>query len=261
MKVAARLELLALPGIPRVAPGDDLAALILAALARLGRSLEVGDVVVVTSKLVSRAEGRFEDLGAVGPTDEARALAAETGHDPRLLTLVLRESTAISRQAPGVLVVRHRLGCVVANAGIDASNAAPPGAAAGSGPWVLLLPRDPDVTAHAIAERLRATTGVEPGVVITDSFGRPFRLGSVGVAIGLWGLPALGDLRGECDLDGRPLERTVTGIGDQVAAAADLVAGQAAEGRGVVLVRGLSFTPIASRASELCRPADGDLYA
>ncbi len=261
MKAAPRLELLALPGVPRVAPGDDLAALILAALARADLRLSTGDVVVVTSKLISRAEGRFFDLSAVAPSEEACALAAETGHDPRLATLILGESSAISRQAPGVLVVRHRLGFVVANAGIDASNAAPPRAPPGSGPWVLLLPRDPDGAARALRRRLGEESGVALGVVVTDSFGRPFRLGTVGTAIGVSGLPALCDLRGARDLDGRPLERTITGLADQVAAAADLVAGQAAEGRGVVLLRGLSFAAVDSRASELCRPAAGDLYA
>ncbi len=261
MTTGGRLELFALPGVPRVAPGDDLAALVLAALDRTELRLADGDVVVVTSKLLSRAEGRFVDLAAVAPSDEARALSRETGHDPRFLTLILGESSAISRKAPGVLVVRHRLGFVVANAGIDASNAAPPGAPAGSGPWVLLLPRDPDGAASALRSHLAEASGAALGVVVTDSFGRPFRLGTVGTAIGVSGLPALCDLRGTRDLDGRALERTVTGLADQVAAAADLVAGQAAEGRGVVLVRGLTFTPVDSRASELCRPAAGDLYA
>ena len=261
MTPGAHLELRALPGVPRVAPGDDLGAIVLEALARAALRLAEGDVVVVTSKLISRAEGRFCDLSTVTPTDEARAIATETGHDPRLVALILGEASAISRKARGVLVVRHRLGFGVANAGIDASNAAPPAAPPGSGPWVVLLPRDPDGAAKELRRRLSEVSGAALGVVVTDSFGRPFRFGTVGTAIGVSGLPALCDLRGTRDLDGRALERTVTGLADQVAAAADLVAGQAAEGRGVVLVRGLAFSPVDSRASELCRPAAGDLYA
>src|SRR5207237_9241640 len=140
---------------------------------------------------------------------------------------VLRESSAVSRAARNVLVVRHRLGFVVANAGIDASNAVPPGAPPGSGPWVLLLPRDPDGAARSLRRALEAATGARLGVVISDSFGRPFRLGTVGSAIGCDGLPPLWDRRGERDLFGRPLETTITALADQVAACADLVAGQA----------------------------------
>jgi coenzyme F420-0:L-glutamate ligase/coenzyme F420-1:gamma-L-glutamate ligase len=157
--------------------------------------------------------------------------------------------------------VRHRLGFVSANAGIDCSNAAPAGAPPGSGPWALLLPSNPDAAAEALRAALSARHGAAIGVVISDSFGRPFRLGTVGAAIGLAGLPALWDRRGEPDLYGRKLELTITALGDQVAAAADLVAGQAGEGRAVVLVRGLSFSPGAHTAAELLRPAREDLYA
>lgn len=259
---AASLSLWALPGIKLVAPGDHLPPLILAALARAELSLADGDVVLVTSKVVSRAGGRFVDLSAVAPSPRASALAAEVGRDPRLVELVLRESSAVSRVVRGgALVVRHRLGFVCANAGIDASNAAPSGAAPGSGPWVLLLPLDPDAEAEALRTALSAASGAAIGVVITDSFGRPFRLGTVGAAIGLAGVPALWDRRGDRDLFGKRLEITVTALGDQLAAAADLVAGQADEGRPVVLLRGLRFAVGSHSARELSRPADEDVYA
>jgi len=261
---AAKLEVIALPGLPVVAPGDDLAALVAASLARAELSLRDGDVLVVASKLVSRAEGRFVDLGATDPTRRAHQLAVRTGHDPRHVELILRESTDVSRAIPGVLVTRHRLGFVVANAGIDFSNAAPPPAIAarGRGPWALLLPEHPDAT----ASRLRASLAGEGhggalGVVISDSFGRPFRFGSVGVAVGSAGLPPLFDQRGKRDLFGRALDHTVTALADQVAGAADLVAGQADEGRGVVLVRGLRFDADDAGAATIVRPADQDVYA
>lgn len=258
---AAKLEVLALPGLPVVAPGDDLAALVTAALARADLALRDGDILVVASKLVSRAEGRFVDLGATDPTRRAHQLAVRTGHDPRHVELILRESTDVSRAIPGVLVVRHRLGLVVANAGIDFSNAAPPPAMAvrGRGPWALLLPERPDDSAARLRETVAGERTV--GVVISDSFGRPFRFGSVGVAVGSAGLPPLFDQRGKRDLFGRALEHTVTALADQVAAAADLVAGQADEGRGVVLVRGLKFDSSGDGASTLVRPADQDVYA
>ena len=256
---AARLEVTALPEVPIVQPGDDLAKLVRDALGRAEITLRDGDVLVVASKLVSRAEGRFVDLATVTPSAHAEEVGREIAGDPRLVELVLRESTHVSRKARGALVVRHRLGFVTANAGIDLSNAAPPSSMHGTGPWALLLPESPD----ASAERLRAAfaTDAAVGVVISDSHGRPFRLGTVGVAIGLAGLPATWDQRGEADMFGRILEHTMTALADQVAAAADLVAGQGAERRGVVHVRGLSFPVSGSSAKDLVRPSDGDLYA
>lgn len=256
-----RLELVAVPGIPLVGPGADVPALISGALASAGIALVDGDVVVVTSKLLSRAEGRFVALGDVKPSNRATELGARIGKDARVVELILRESIALSRTAPGVLVVRHRLGFVVANAGIDASNAVPPGASAESGPWVLLLPETPDASAKAIRERLESESRARIGVVVSDSFGRPFRLGTVGAAIGVSGLPPLWDRRGEADLFGRALEQTITALADQVAAAADLVAGQAAEGRPLVLVRGLRFDSSDHGARTLTRKAEEDLYA
>jgi coenzyme F420-0:L-glutamate ligase/coenzyme F420-1:gamma-L-glutamate ligase len=256
-----RLEVQALPGVPLVGAGDDLAALALAALDRGRQVLADGDVLVLTSKVVSRAEGRFVALPTLEPSARARALAAQTGKDARMVELILRESTAVSRVAKDVLVVRHRLGFITANAGIDCSNAVPPGAPEGSGPWILLLPEAPDAAASALRDRLQAATGASLGVVISDSFSRPFRLGTVGTAIGCAGLPPLWDRRGERDLHGRALENTITALADQVAACADLVAGQANEGRPFVLVRGLRFSPSTSQAQTLCRAPEGDLYA
>jgi coenzyme F420-0:L-glutamate ligase/coenzyme F420-1:gamma-L-glutamate ligase len=258
---ADRLEVVAVPGMPIIGRGDDLPGIVARALESARIALVDGDVLVVTSKVVSRAEGRFLELPRVEPSARAFDLAQKVGRDPRFIELILRESLAVSRQGKGVLVVRHRLGFVVANAGIDASNAVPSDAPPGTGPWALLLPAAPDASARAIRVRLEAGSGARVGVVVSDSFGRPFRLGTVGAAIGISGLPPLWDRRGEPDLFGRPLEQTVTALGDQVAAVADLVAGQAAEARPLVLVRGLRFDPSEDAATALLRPPDEDLYA
>jgi coenzyme F420-0:L-glutamate ligase/coenzyme F420-1:gamma-L-glutamate ligase len=258
---AARLEALAVPDFPLVERGNEVPRLVVDALASAGILPAEGDVLVVTSKVLSRAEGRFVDLSRVEPSGRAIEVAAQVRKDPRAVELILRESTAVSRQAPGVLVVRHRLGFVVANAGIDASNAAPADARPGSGPWVLLLPEAPDASAAAIRRRVEAGANVNVGVVVTDSFGRPFRTGTVGVAIGVSGLPPLWDRRGELDLFGRPLENTVTALADQVAAFADLVAGQADERRPLVLVRGLRFDTSEQGVGALLRRPAEDLYA
>jgi coenzyme F420-0:L-glutamate ligase/coenzyme F420-1:gamma-L-glutamate ligase len=258
---AERLEVFAVPGVPVLRAGDDLPGVAVRSLEAAGAQLRDGDVVVVASKAVSRAEGRFVDLATVNPSTRALELARETGGDPRVVEIVLGESQAVSRVARDALIVRHKLGFVSANAGIDLSNALPPGAPPGSGPWALLLPRDPDASAEALRRAVAAWSRARVGVVVSDSFGRPFRLGTVGAAIGVAGLPPLWDRRGERDLFERKLEHTMTALADQVAAAADLVAGQAGEGRALVVVRGLSFDVEAHTASELLRPADKDLYA
>lgn len=264
IRCGGRLELQALPGLPLVGAGDDLATLVAEGLHRASVELHDGDVIVIASKAVSRAEGRFVDLTTVEPGARAREAALETGKDARLCELILGEAQHVSRQAPGALVVRHRLGFIAADAGIDSSNAAPlvQGAPVrGTGPWALLLPVDPDGSAERIRSALQTRLGAVIGVVISDSFGRPFRLGTVGAAIGVAGLPPLWDRRGEPDLFGRVLQQTVTALADQVAAAADLVAGQAAEGRAVIHVRGLVFPAGEHSAAELYRPPDRDLYA
>jgi coenzyme F420-0:L-glutamate ligase/coenzyme F420-1:gamma-L-glutamate ligase len=261
VRCAPTLSLTALPGLPRVRQGDDVGALILAALTRAELTLCDGDVIVVTSKVFSRAEGRFVDLARVVPSERAQSLAREIGKDARVVQLILDESTQVSRTAPNVLIVRHRLGFVSANAGLDLSNAQPDDAREGVGPWALLLPHDPDASAARLCAQLEEACAAKVGVVVSDSHGRPFRLGTVGIALGVAGLPALFNQVGRTDLDGRVLESTITAPADQVAAAADLVAGQADEARPVVLVRGLSFEPQASRAADLLRPANQDLYA
>lgn len=258
---APQLTLTALSGVPRVREGDDVASLVMAALAASHVSLSDGDVLVVTSKVFSRASGRFVDVSRVEASARAIEVGAEIGKDPRVVELILNESIAISRKAKNVLIVRHKLGFVSANAGIDLSNAEPADARPGKGPWALLMPLNPDADAEQLRLQLTEATRARIGVVVTDSHGRPFRFGTVGAAIGVAGLPALYNQVGLPDLDGRVLESTITALADQVAAAADLVAGQADEGRPFVLVRGLSFDVRASSATELQRPVDQDLYA
>ena len=251
----AQLNLIALPDLPLVRPGDDLAALIAAGVAAAGIALDARDVLVVTSKLVSKAEGRLVDLNTVTPSPHAAEIAEQTRKDPRLVELILRESTAISRLRAGVLIVRHRLGFTLANAGIDHSNVGADGE-----DWVLLLPKDPDASARRLRAALVERLGVAPGIVISDSHGRPFRMGTVGVAIGLAGIPALDDRRGTRDLFGRELRVTITGLADEIAAAAGLLSGQGAESRPVILVRGLSLPRAEASAAELVRPPELDLY-
>ena len=251
---ATSLTVLALPGIPLVQPGDDLARMILDALAQAGETLQTGDALVVTSKIVSKAEGRFFELADVEPSAEALRLADETKKDPRIVELVLQDSVGISRLSVGVLVTQHRLGFVSANAGIDQSNIE------GGDERVLLLPKDPDASAQALRERFQQMTGADVGIIISDSHGRPFRMGNVGVAVGVAGIPALLDLRGQDDLYGRKLKISLLGYADLVASAAHLVTGEANEGRPVVLVRGLNFADIDGSAKDLNRPVEQDLY-
>ena len=232
-----KLSLLALPGLPSVQPGDDIADLLVAVLDDAGIVLQDGDVLVIAQKIVSKAEGRRVRLEDVIPGPRALDVAEATGKDPRLVELILAESEGISRMAPGVLIVRHRLGFTSANAGIDRSNVAQ----GEDGEWVLLLPLDPDKSAADISNRLGEHANAHVGVVISDSHGRPFRLGTTGVAIGVAGIPALWDRRGESDLYGYHLQHTDVGIGDEIAAAASLLMGQGAEGLPAVLIRGLEL--------------------
>jgi coenzyme F420-0:L-glutamate ligase/coenzyme F420-1:gamma-L-glutamate ligase len=261
IRCSDRLEVFAVPGVPVVGAGDDLPAIVVSALGAAGITLQDCDVVVVASKAVSRAEGRFVDLATVRPSERAHEIARATGGDARVVEVVLGEAQSVSRVARDALIVRHRLGFVLANAGVDLSNARPLGAPPAAGPWALLLPLDPDASARAIGSAITAKTHARVGVVVSDSFGRPFRLGTVGAAIGVAGLPPVWDQRGGTDLFDRTLEHTMTALADQVAAAADLVAGQAGEGRAVVVVRGLSFDAGEHSARELLRPGDKDLYA
>ncbi len=246
---SSELRLLALPGLPIITPGADLAGLLMDSARRAGLSFTSTDVLVLASKIISRAEDRFVVLRDIDPTPEAIGLAALTGKDPRLVTLVLRESVAVSRATAGVLLVRHRLGITGAMAGIDASNVA------GDDETVLLWPEDPDASAAALSAKLGCA------VIIADSLGRPFRLGTVAIALGAASVPVLWDQKGDRDLFGRPLMHTVTAVADQIAAAAELLMGQAAEGQPAVLLRGLGFEPSRVTAAALIRPLAEDLYA
>jgi coenzyme F420-0:L-glutamate ligase/coenzyme F420-1:gamma-L-glutamate ligase len=250
------LELAALPGIPMVREGDDLAILIAAALAKSGRSLRARDVVVVAQKIVSKAEGRTVDLASVTPSSVAVDLAREVGKDPRLVEVILSESIRVVRWRPNLIIVQHRLGFVMANAGVDQSNVAPEEGVH----RVLLLPRDPDASAEGLRAQLQQRFGVPIGVIISDSFGRAWRRGTCGIAIGAAGLPSLIDLRGQPDLFGRTLEVSIIGFADEIAAAASLLQGQAAEAQPVVLVHGLDWSAPVTAAAELVRPAEEDLF-
>jgi coenzyme F420-0:L-glutamate ligase/coenzyme F420-1:gamma-L-glutamate ligase len=250
------VQLIALAPWPLIQPGDDLAALTLTALAAMRLTLQRGDVLVYAQKIVSKAEGRRVDLRTIVPGPQAVALADEVGKDPRLVALVLRESRRIVRTAKDVLIVEQRLGLIMANAGIDQSNVADPG----EGEFALLLPEDPDASAARLRMALLAHGDGELGVIISDSFGRPWRVGTVGVAIGCAGVAATRDLRGSTDLFGRPLRVTIVGHGDEIAAAASLLMGQGSEALPVVLVRGLAASGPHQGADALRRPGTEDLF-
>ena len=252
---AQALRLLPVLDLPMVQPGDDLAALAAAAIERAGLGPERGDVLCVAQKIVSKAEGRQVDLADVAPGDEAKRLAAAVEKDPRLVQLILDESTEVLRKAPGILIVRHRLGLVCANAGIDQSNIDH-----GGGQQALLLPEDPDRSAAVLRARLHARTGAQVGVVVTDSHNRPWRLGTLGVAIGSAGLDVLADHRGATDLFGRELKVTLINRADAVAAAAALLMGETVERTPLVVVKGLPPQRSAERAAMIVRPLSEDLF-
>ena len=229
------ITLIGLEGIPEVVPGDDLGQLIATALGAGAIGLEADDVLVVTQKIVSKAEGRVVELASVTPRPEALAWAARWGKDPRQVELVLQESAEVLRMAHGGLIIsRTHRGLVCANAGVDLSNV-------GGGDVATLLPVDPDASARALRARLQELTGTAPAVIISDSFGRPWRNGIVNVAIGAAGIDALLDLRGTLDASGREMHSTVIAVADELASAADLAGGKVAQ-RPVVLVRGYAFT-------------------
>jgi coenzyme F420-0:L-glutamate ligase / coenzyme F420-1:gamma-L-glutamate ligase len=245
-----------LGGLPRVRAGDDLVSLLVAAIDRAGITPVAQDIVVTAQKIVSKAEGRLPRLVDVTPSARAHELAGVTGKDPRLVELVLSESTEVLRAKKNVMVVAHRLGLVMANAGIDRSNVEQ----AGADETVLLLPIDPDASARQLKDGLDKHYGVPLGVVITDSIGRAWRLGTVGHAIGAAGIPSLVDQRGQLDMNGRALEVTETAFADSVAATAVLVMGEAAEATPAALVRGLQWTAPERPAGSLIRPAREDMF-
>jgi len=256
------LTLTPLSGLPLIQPGDDLSALILQSLISNHQSLQTGDILVLAQKIVSKAEGRRVYLSEVVPTPRAQSLATQIEKDPRLVELILQESREVLRTRPGLIIVEHRLGFVCANAGIDHSNVEPSSSKDfnRSDEWVLLLPENPDASAERLRAKLEVETGTRIGIMIIDSHGRAWRSGTVGVAIGFSGLPGLVDLRGQPDLTGRILQVTQVGAADELAAAASLVMGQAAEGTPVVRVRGFPYALREGSLQELIRPKEMDLF-
>lgn len=251
------ISILPVRGMGEVVPGCDLADLLATAIgAGAETGLRAGDALVVTQKIVSKAEARFVDLATITPGAEAARIAGETGKDPRLVELVLRESREVMRAAPQVLITRHRLGLVMANAGIDQSNVGP-----GLPDRVLLLPEDPDTSAEAIRAAVAGKTGCDIAVIISDSFGRPWRLGVTNIAIGAAGLAALVDERGKRDRNGRALGVTQIALADAIAGAAGLAMGEAAEGIPAAIVRGIDLRrDQAAPAAALVRPVAQDLF-
>lgn len=236
-----------------IRPGDDLAALLLDAIAAAGEDLRAGDVLVVAQKPVSKAEGRIVDLAGVEPSQEALAYAAEDGGDPRVVEVILRESEAIVRRRGSFIVARTRHGFVCGSAGVDRSNQ-------DQVDHVTLLPEEPDASARRLRERLEAAAGVQIAVVISDSFGRPFRRGTTGVAVGVAGLEPVVEFVGSPDDTGRPFHSTRVHIADQLAAGADLLLGP--RGRvPAVLVRGAPITPGAGASADGVIPPERDLFA
>jgi coenzyme F420-0:L-glutamate ligase/coenzyme F420-1:gamma-L-glutamate ligase len=254
--MTSHLSFTALQGIAHIVPGDDLSCQLAPALAAEGTRAVTGDVLIVAQKIVSKAEGRLVDLRTVTPGARAMELAGLTAKDPRLVELILSESTDVIRAKRDVLIVRHRLGHVMANAGIDRSNVE-------SGPGreqVLLLPLDPDASARALRTALAGRLGIELGVIVSDSFGRPWRNGVTNVALGVAGLPALIDRRGEQDMYGRRLEVTQVAFADAIATAAGLAMGEGAEATPAVLARGLRWSAPPGASRDLLRPLDEDLF-
>ncbi len=255
MSIRVDLALHVLPGIPLIAQGDDLAALLAAALERLALPLADGDVLVLAQKIVSKAEGRLVRLTDVTPSARAIELGAETDKDPRLVQLILDESTEVLRKRSGMLLVRHRLGNVGAHAGIDQSNVDHT-----DGEAALLLPIDPDDSARRLHEALLERTGRRLAVIIADSMNRPWRLGTIGGAIGCHGLVVLDDLRGSGDLYGRELKVTVINRADALATAATLLMGESVERTPAVLIQGLPWQPSAQTARDIIRPLAEDMF-
>jgi len=243
-----------LPDIPLVRPGDDLTELIWASCKRANLALQEGDILVVAQKVVSKAEGRLVHLQEVTPSPAALELAARSQKDPRLVTLILAEAREVLRVRPGLIVVEHRQGFVCANAGIDHSNVGE------DDDLVLLLPSDADASARALRAGIQAATGADIAIIINDSHGRAWRLGTVGVAIGVAGLLPLADKRGSEDLFRHPLQVTVLGIADEIAAAASLLQGGAAESSPIIHLRGVPYPPGEGHLRDLLRPHELDLF-
>jgi len=252
------LVLTALPGIPVIRTGDNLVEVIWNGLSDADIILQEGDILVLAQKIVSKAEGRWENLALIRPSMQAIELAEKTEKDPRIIELILRESNQVIRYRLGTIIVEHRLGFICANAGIDHSNAA--GNGDKTEEWVLLLPENPDLSATVICQQLKARSGHDLGVMIIDSHGRAWREGVVGVAIGLSGIPGVVDMRGKSDIFGYTLKYTTIGAADELAAAASLIMGQANEATPVVHVRGFPYPLRNGSLQELLRPKVQDLF-
>jgi coenzyme F420-0:L-glutamate ligase / coenzyme F420-1:gamma-L-glutamate ligase len=252
------LTLTPLQYIPLIRHGDDLAVIIVKALEKNDITIEDQDILVFAQKIISKSEGRSVNLVTVTPSPRAIYLGKQANKDPRIVELILCESNEVLRIRPGTIIVEHKLGFVCANAGIDHSNVAGPGDAAEE--WVLLLPIDPDRSAEKLRSEIRSKTGKQIGILIIDSHGRAWRNGTVGVAIGLAGMPGLEDLRGRRDLFDFTLRITQLGAADELAAAASLVMGQAAEGTPIIHVRGFPYPLREGSLRELIRPKDQDLF-
>jgi len=249
------LQIVPLTKIPLVGAGDDLAVLVNDSMRRQEIRFEDGDILVVAQKIVSKVEGRTVRLDDVQPTEPARELAREVDKDARLVELILRESAAVVRTAPGVLIVQHKLGVVCANAGIDQSNVDH-----GDAEWALLLPEDPDSSARELRTGLAAASGRNLGVIICDSINRPWRLGSVSIAIGSSGVKVLDDRRGQADIFGRTLMTTMSNIADSIATAASLVMGETTEKVPCVIVRGVATGDSGQVSGDSIRPVEQDLF-
>jgi coenzyme F420-0:L-glutamate ligase/coenzyme F420-1:gamma-L-glutamate ligase len=256
MSTEGRVEIIALGGMPEVTEGDDLAAMIGDALEATSGvlPLEPGDVLVVTQKIVSKAEGATVDLRTITPSPDAIAWAEAWDRDPRQIQVVMDQAVRVVRRAHGVLIVETHHGFVCANAGVDASNVGP-----ATGDLVTILPRDPDDSAARVRDAIRARFGIDLAVIVSDSFGRPWRWGITDVAIGVSGMLPLEDLRGTPDADGRVMESTVRGVADEIASAAELALGKMA-GRPVALVRGARPPAGEGSVLDLVIPADMDLF-
>lgn len=247
-----QLTVTALGDFPLVHEGDDVGALIIESLAANNTIVPGGSIIVIAQKIVSKAEGRAVRLDAVTPGKDALALARKSGKDARLVELILSESTEVIRQSGKLIITENKLGIIMANAGIDQSNI--------DEGYALLLPENPDGTAARIGRQIGATLGVDLGVVIADSTGRPWRRGIVGIAIGCYGVPAVLDLKGAVDMNGRELLATEVSIADSIAAAATLLMGQGSEGLPVVLLSGLSYERSCDTASDILRDKNSDLF-
>jgi coenzyme F420-0:L-glutamate ligase/coenzyme F420-1:gamma-L-glutamate ligase len=252
------LSLTPLQNIPLIRQNDNLADILLKSLQETNIKLQDDDIIVIAQKVVSKSEGRLINIASVIPSERALELAEKSKKDPRIVELMLQESNEVLRVRVGTIIVEHKLGFVCANAGIDHSNVA--GGGSEKEEFVLLLPENPDRSARIIRDQIKQKTGIPTGVMVIDSHGRAWRNGTVGICIGLSGIPALVDERGWKDLFGYTLQITVVGVADELAAAASLMMGQAAEGIPAVHVRGFPYPLGEGSLKELIRPKEQDMF-